>query len=116
MTKLATLFVRFQARSSGSGPAIESNGRSIRARRPRRADRHGQGGSLLRAAGICRSRSTDRPARTRRLSVDVRRQGQFDEPSELLLADKAEFGTSRIRRWFDRDWTSYRTHSRASYN
>jgi sulfide:quinone oxidoreductase len=33
--------------------------------------------------------------------------GQFDEPSDLLLADKAEFGTSRIRRWFDRDWTSY---------
>jgi len=32
--------------------------------------------------------------------------GQFDEPSDLLLADKAEFGTSRIRRWFDRDWTS----------
>ena len=24
-----------------------------------------------------------------------------------LLADKAEFGTSRIRRWFDRGWTSY---------
>jgi sulfide:quinone oxidoreductase len=33
--------------------------------------------------------------------------GQFDEPSDLLLADKAEFGTSRIRRWFGRDWTSY---------
>jgi sulfide:quinone oxidoreductase len=33
--------------------------------------------------------------------------GQFDEPSELLLADKANFGTSRIRRWFDRDWSSY---------
>jgi hypothetical protein len=36
-----------------------------------------------------------------------RPNGQFDEPSDLLLADKAEFGTSRIRRWFDRDWTSY---------
>ncbi|MGH3279563.1 MAG: NAD(P)/FAD-dependent oxidoreductase [Trebonia sp.] len=33
--------------------------------------------------------------------------GQFDEPSDLLLADKAEFGTSRIRRWFGRDWASY---------
>jgi sulfide:quinone oxidoreductase len=33
--------------------------------------------------------------------------GQFEEPSELLLADKADFGTSRIRRWFGRDWTSY---------
>lgn len=36
-----------------------------------------------------------------------RPNGQFDEPSDLLLADKAEFGTSRIRRWFGRDWTSY---------
>jgi sulfide:quinone oxidoreductase len=36
-----------------------------------------------------------------------RPNGQFDEPSDLLLADKAEFGTSRARRWFGRDWTSY---------
>jgi hypothetical protein len=35
-----------------------------------------------------------------------RPNGQFDEPSDLLLADKAE-PTSRIRRWFDRNWTSY---------
>jgi sulfide:quinone oxidoreductase len=33
--------------------------------------------------------------------------GQFDEPSALLLADKAEFGTSRVRRWFGRDWAGY---------
>ena len=33
--------------------------------------------------------------------------GQFDEPSALLLADKAEFGTSRVQRWFGRDWASY---------
>ncbi len=36
-----------------------------------------------------------------------RPNGQFDEPSDLLLADKAEFGSSRVRRWFDRDWRSY---------
>jgi sulfide:quinone oxidoreductase len=36
-----------------------------------------------------------------------RPNGQFEEPSELLLADKSEFGTSRIRRWFGRDWSSY---------
>jgi len=36
-----------------------------------------------------------------------RPNGQFDEPSALLLADKAEFGTSRVRRWFGRDWASY---------
>jgi sulfide:quinone oxidoreductase len=36
-----------------------------------------------------------------------RPNGQYDEPSDLLLADKAEFRASRIRRWFDRNWTSY---------
>lgn len=33
--------------------------------------------------------------------------GTFDEPSPSLLADKAGFGTSRIRRWFGRQWVSY---------
>ena len=36
-----------------------------------------------------------------------RPNGRFEEPSVALLADKSEFGTSRIRRWFGRDWTSY---------
>jgi len=36
-----------------------------------------------------------------------RPNGLFEEPSALLLADKAEFGTSRIQRWFGRDWASY---------
>jgi len=36
-----------------------------------------------------------------------RPNGRFEEPSEALLADKSEFGTSRIRRWFGREWTSY---------
>jgi sulfide:quinone oxidoreductase len=31
--------------------------------------------------------------------------GTYDAPSETLAADKAEFGTSRIQRWFDRAWT-----------
>jgi sulfide:quinone oxidoreductase len=39
--------------------------------------RHAQGGSLLRAAGSCRRRSADRPARTGRCGVDVRRQGNL---------------------------------------
>jgi sulfide:quinone oxidoreductase len=30
--------------------------------------------------------------------------GTFENPSASLAADKAEFGTSRIRRWFDREW------------
>lgn len=33
--------------------------------------------------------------------------GTFDEPSDLLRADKADFGASRVRRWFDREWTTY---------
>jgi sulfide:quinone oxidoreductase len=35
-----------------------------------------------------------------------RPSGQFDEPSVMFAADKAEFGSSRIRRWFGRQWTS----------
>jgi len=33
--------------------------------------------------------------------------GQFDEPSAALAADKADFGSARIRRWFGRKWSSY---------
>lgn len=33
--------------------------------------------------------------------------GQFDAPSDLLARDKSEFGSSRIRRWFGRDWVAY---------
>jgi sulfide:quinone oxidoreductase len=33
--------------------------------------------------------------------------GEFEEPSELLAADKAEFGSSRIQRWFGREWTAH---------
>jgi sulfide:quinone oxidoreductase len=33
-------------------------------------------------------------------------QGTFEAASEALAADKADFGRTRIRRWFDRDWSS----------
>jgi sulfide:quinone oxidoreductase len=33
--------------------------------------------------------------------------GQFDPPSHESAADKSEFGSSRIRRWFGRDWVSH---------
>ena len=33
--------------------------------------------------------------------------GTYEAPSETLTVEKAEFGTSRIQRWFDRAWTSY---------
>jgi sulfide:quinone oxidoreductase len=32
--------------------------------------------------------------------------GSFDGPSDVFTADKAEFGTSRILRWFGRQWPS----------
>ena len=33
--------------------------------------------------------------------------GEFEAPSDLLVADKAEFGSSRIRRWFGREWSNH---------
>jgi sulfide:quinone oxidoreductase len=33
--------------------------------------------------------------------------GTYEAQSETLTVEKAEFGTSRIQRWFARDWTSY---------
>jgi sulfide:quinone oxidoreductase len=36
-----------------------------------------------------------------------RPSGEFDGPSQDYAVDKAEFGSSRIRRWFGREWTSY---------
>jgi sulfide:quinone oxidoreductase len=32
--------------------------------------------------------------------------GTYEAPSVVLAADKEEFGSSRIRRWFGREWTS----------
>jgi sulfide:quinone oxidoreductase len=73
--------------------------------------RHGPAGatSTYDGKGICYIEfGHDRVARVEvTFRSGQRPNGQFDEPSDLLLADKAEFGTSRIRRWFDRDWTSY---------
>jgi sulfide:quinone oxidoreductase len=34
------------------------------------------------------------------------RTGELVGPSEDLVAEKAEFGSSRIKRWFGRDWTA----------
>jgi sulfide:quinone oxidoreductase len=33
--------------------------------------------------------------------------GTYDTPSVALTAQKAEFGTSRIQRWFGRDWVAH---------
>ena len=32
--------------------------------------------------------------------------GDFDEPSQLFAAEKGDFGTSRVRRWFGREWST----------
>ena len=32
--------------------------------------------------------------------------GDFDGPSELFAAEKVDFGTSRIQRWFGREWSA----------
>jgi sulfide:quinone oxidoreductase len=69
---------------------------------------HGAG-STYDGKGICYIEfGHDRVARVEvTFKAGERPNGQFDEPSALLLADKAEFGTSRVRRWFNRDWRSY---------
>ena len=36
-----------------------------------------------------------------------RPSGKFDGPARDYVADKSDFGSTRIRRWFARDWTSY---------
>jgi sulfide:quinone oxidoreductase len=33
--------------------------------------------------------------------------GSYDPPSEQLAMVKGDFGTSRIRRWFGREWTAH---------
>ena len=33
--------------------------------------------------------------------------GTFESPSKDLAEQKAEFGSSRVRRWFDRDWSTF---------
>ena len=36
-----------------------------------------------------------------------RPSGNFEGPSHDYAADKSEFGSSRIRRWFARPWTNH---------
>jgi sulfide:quinone oxidoreductase len=38
--------------------------------------------------------------------VGVAPAGHFDNPSQLYSAEKHEFGSSRIRRWFGREWST----------
>ena len=40
--------------------------------------------------------------------------GDLEGPSELIAAEKAEFGTTRIQRWFDRHWNQNQVTSPGS--
>jgi sulfide:quinone oxidoreductase len=49
-------------------------------------------------------------------TVDVtffgdQRKGSMSGPSEAFAADKARFGSTRIRRWFDRDWSALQSQT-----
>ena len=51
-------------------------------------------------------RRPGRPGSTSRSSAAQRRSATLDGPSAELAADKSEFGSSRIRRWFGREWST----------
>jgi sulfide:quinone oxidoreductase len=38
--------------------------------------------------------------------------GEFDGPSQLFAAEKGDFGSSRILRWFGREWSAYEQPAR----
>jgi sulfide:quinone oxidoreductase len=71
--------------------------------------RGGAASSTYDGRGICYVEfGADRVARVEvTFRSGERPMGQFDEPSALLAADKSEFGSSRIRRWFGREWTNF---------
>ena len=106
--------------------------RRLRGRR-RDQRRHAEGGRVRRGPGRGRRRRHRRPQPRRRrptrsydgrgicylefgdgqvAKVDVTflsgqaPTGGFDGPSRAVAADKAEFGASRIRRWFGREWST----------
>lgn len=68
--------------------------------------RSGTSGSTYDGKGICYIEfGHERIARVEVTFVQGQRPvGRFDDASETLRGDKADFGTTRIRRWFDRDW------------
>jgi sulfide:quinone oxidoreductase len=41
------------------------------------------------------------------LELTTRLSDELGDDVDIVLIDKADFGTSRVRRWFGRDWTSY---------
>ena len=71
--------------------------------------RRAAGGSTYDGRGICYLEfGADAVARVEVTFVPGQTPyGTFTDASALLARDKAEFGTTRIRRWFGRDWTAF---------
>jgi sulfide:quinone oxidoreductase len=73
--------------------------------------RHRQGdtSSAYDGRGICYLEFGD--DRVARVDVTFRSgqspAGHYDAPSDLLRADKAQFGSARIQRWFGREWQAH---------
>jgi sulfide:quinone oxidoreductase len=71
--------------------------------------RAGESASAYDGRGICYLEFGD--DKVARVDVTFRAgqapTGQYDAPSDLLVADKAAFGRSRIRRWFGREWSAH---------
>ena len=59
------------------------------------------------ASATSSSATTRSPASTSRSSAAKTARGSLEGPSPVYAADKSEFGSSRIRRWFGHDWTNY---------
>ncbi len=67
--------------------------------------RHDQLGAQYGGRGICYLEfGGDEVALVDVTFFGDQRTGELVGPSERLAADKAEFGSSRIKRWFGRDW------------
>lgn len=71
--------------------------------------RSGTAGSTYDGTGICYIEfGHERIARVEVTFLQGQRLvGRFDDASETLRAEKAGFGATRIRRWFDREWLAH---------
>ncbi len=54
--------------------------------------------------GIDKTHGTEVPVRGPTFRSGHAPSGQFDAPSAALVAEKTEFGRSRVARWFGREW------------
>ena len=69
----------------------------------------GSGGRRVRRAGICCLVGGGQVAQVGVTFFGGERTDEFVDPSEALVAEKAEFASSRVRRWFGREWRATET-------